>query len=402
MLHKPTGKLYLTDFNLAHDFSLEKDLIKEDFVINDKYQTRLLESGNFYAPGAEIPEYKDPWSLRGYDYWYMSLFKFAFFDRNKDGVISDDEEKVLEASYGDEASTIQYLYNSRMNDLGLQTRTELLTQANGKTILDMEHVHSGSHVSNLVATLKEHWHYPVSKGSQRVIDKKGPEDAAGKLVADEVLILTGGDVTDKRLFPLFAQILNEKFAKNRGYRFTYFDGNLSAIDKQNGGRDRVPYWIKIYMILDLLEQPKNRVLVWLDDDGIVSDNGNENMIERYLREYPSRDLIIALDRNQFAVLNSGSMIIRNTPGVRKLFKEVLQVGEEQRCCFDDKNEKQFRTLMSCKQSYACVHEQQALQELYDGTRRDCDEKSTVMEKTSVLPRKNSEKWRQLVAEVLSI
>ncbi|MBI2601758.1 MAG: hypothetical protein HYW48_01775 [Deltaproteobacteria bacterium] len=398
-LYSPVDDHYfIFDFDNSIDLDLISDDKKAGHIGFEDYKLALFLRGNLYPPGPDVPGYEDSWRERGYEPWQMNIFKYGYFDSDKDGVISTSELDKLADALGKykTALVMQDLYNWRIADLSEGVKAGFLKDENRRG--------TGSEpYKSFVQTLKKHWHHPVDRGTRRIVlDSHRYKELP--LEGDHILVISGGDFHTQRMFPILAHHLYTKFALDRGYRYSYFTENLAGIDSKNGGKSRVPYWTKIYMILDLLEQPKNRVIVWLDDDGILADHGEPSMIERYLKAYPEKDLIVAWDQEEWALVNTGAMIVRNTNVVRKFFHDVLKVGEENRCWIGlDKKTKQYvetqGTLMTCKQSRNCLHEQQALQELYIPMRRNCDEGSTVWHRASDFPRTVDTDWKQSVAIV---
>lgn len=324
-------------------------------------------------------------------------FKFDYWNLNIEKLVTSPLNPVE-----------KQLYERRLKDFSPAFQADFLKHA-PKSPSDPQHASSqnaeiGPYLS-LMKEIKTHWHRPVIKGKKRILSHEGRYKTS-PLQANQILLISGGDVHKERLFPLLVHHAYQKFAEKSGYRFSYFEGNMAGIDFPHGGRYRQPYWNKIYLLLDRLEDEKNKVIVWMDDDGIIGEVGGKgNMIERYLEKYPDQDLIIAQDPQEYAFLNTGIMIVRNTPLMKELLLETLKVGEESREVIDDGyDEKGHRSpymssLMACKQSFHCLHEQQALQELYIPTRREYDSNSSAWIQAKQTERHTSRNWKESIALV---
>jgi len=333
--------------------------------------------------------------------WKPNIYKYAHFDKNKDGKIDAKELDELSHTLGshEDAVIVSDLYNWRIEDLSEHVKKGFLQDA-GVGDHPEKNAPLNIEYERFVKKLQHDWKHPVPKGSERVISEALPL-YTHPLLAEHIILVSGGDSSRTRLFPALVHEIYTKFAHDRGYRFSFFNSDMASVDAENGGRRRVPYWGKIYLILDLLEHSKNRVIVWMDDDGIVSDRvKNRSMIEKYLAAYPDKDLIIAWDPQEYALLNSGMLIIRNTSAMKKLFHDVLAVGEETRCWIAYNSLVRTEgTLMGCPQSRNCLHEQQAIQELYIPMKRSCDSASVEWHHATDFPRHVIIDWKKHIALV---
>lgn len=292
--------------------------------------------------------------------WQTFPYKYKSFDHDRSGDIDGDEFKILQASVGGEGSAraIQFLYQHRMKHLGLMSpsdRDDVLNDCDNSGFLTnpwqqfvkiavtvglkgqaaQKYRYAEQLCSRTFSYDSKSFHIITSKGAY----KDRP------LQSNQVLIISGGDLTAKRNFPIYTRENQSQFARNKQYNFQHHAGNLAA--------NYVGYWHKIYMIMDALTNPSNRVVVWFDDDGVV--DANSDMLDRYIQQFPDANMVIARDPEDFAYINSGALIVRNSERTWQLLADIIRIGEGN-----------SNHLMKCSQAADCLHEQQAIQMLLEG------------------------------------
>lgn len=377
-LHKSNilhGNLRIQDVLVDENDQVYLARIEQSRLINAKDAKKLkyFAQENFAVSKLWIQQHQ----------WHPFFYKYKVFDTNLDFQISGDELQRLQdiTNTKEEAQTIAWLYSESIRKMG--KLKEFFSDLNNDGILDENELHVESFMENalnkIISNIGFQWKAQIdslakaevaveakntyerkyqewrrnyfifepeySRG-KRLISKDYPYDKV-PLKAEDILIISGGDVNAKRSFPLLSRENFRQFAENLGYHFQHYSGNLAY--------PALGYWNKIYMLIDKLADSRNRVVVWLDDDGAV--NLKSNMIERYLSHYPSKDVIVAKDPEEFAYVNTGALIVRNTPNSLLLLRNILEVG------YSDS-----AYLRLCSQSGQCLHEQQALQELLEGKR----------------------------------
>jgi hypothetical protein len=348
----------LMDFDKAMDLSLLSNPIAQGHINYENMVVNDLIGGRYYPIGgwpAHIGEQKND---RNYLPWHTYIYKWKKADTNLDGELDASETKRLSDYMGswELASTAQFLYNKRIQKMDKRVVQGFLADANLNGIIDPEELKK---MPVLPEYIQAYETYAADlKAKNHVLAKDGNKTRSifmTGLVPDNILIISGGDRNERRRFPLLTERNILEFVHNWGYRFQTFSGNLAD--------GCVGYWHKIFMILDQMEHPENKVIVWFDDDGVVSKTSN--MIEQYLDAYPNKGMVIAVDPEAFAYVNTGAIIIRNSIKMRELMVEMLKVGEEKRKVghgWEYDNGK-LQTLQECAQQHLCLHEQQALAEL---------------------------------------
>ncbi|MES2504884.1 MAG: hypothetical protein V4534_08415 [Myxococcota bacterium] len=346
-------RFYLTDFDKGLDLHGIPQPEAQGHIDYENQRLQRLFSGEYFPPGGKPGKYER---------WQPFIYPWKQFDLNHDAKISDAEVPKLQqflgsATRGDIAAK---LYHIRMtHQLTQEQRRGLFADTDNDGELSQAEI---SRLSTLFPGLTEnqreniqraydqfatklrlHFHSMVKKGSER--------EVMPGLEAKNILVITAGDLNPKRRFPLLTSPVFASLARNNGYRFEYFSSSLSA--------PWVPYWNKIWMLLDRMQDSENKVIVWLDDDGVASPNSD--MIEQFLKAYPDKDFIVAMDPEAWATLNTGAIILRNTKSSMGLLLQTILVGLEDRTV---KGNFRHHHLVSCGQDETCLHEQQALQELY--------------------------------------
>ena len=86
-----------------------------------------------------------------------------------------------------------------------------------------------------------------------------PQASPPHFSPSDVLILSGGTA---RVFSSLALRHMERFATRMGYRFA---APAPVAEVQRGAWK--PYWQKMFVLLQALKDRKNRLVVWMDDDG---------------------------------------------------------------------------------------------------------------------------------------
>jgi len=185
---------------------------------------------------------------------------------------------------------------------------------------------------------------------------------------------------------IFRRVARENhgpYADFMGYRYRMYQ----AVQHIKG-RYWGPYWYKVLLLLREMDDPDNQVLVWLDSDVVIT-NFYGKMLERYIEisntvlsgihacdnmshaDYQDKVLegnecpgprevrthVLVTTNFPGGVMNTGIMIVRNTPEARAVLNSMLVVGLE-----DD------AYLADCPQADCCLHEQQALLSVMRNTR----------------------------------
>ncbi len=381
----------LVDFDKALDISVLPVPTDQGHINYENMVVKDLIGGRWYPVGGWPADLKEQQIDKNYLLWQTYIYKWKKADINLDGVLNQPETNRLSDYLGswELAQAAQFLYNKRIKNMKNTVVKGFLCDNNldgviepielKKCQISMEAIQD---YQSYADNLKNRHRVLVPNGD--TVRKIGGTD----LVPSNILIISGGDRNERRRFPELTERHTAQFATNQGYRFEAFSGNLAD--------GWIGYWHKIFMILDELEHPENKVVVWFDDDGVVSLSSN--MIEQYLKAYPNKSLIIALDPESFAHINSGAMIFRNSIEVRTLLVEMLKIGEEERkighgWTYDHGP---LQTLSLCTQQHLCLHEQQALVELLQQKRiiGPAWENST--------PRKTTRNWYEVVQVVPQI
>jgi hypothetical protein len=363
-------RFYLTDFDKGVDLSKISHQEKEDLIQSENTQASHFFQGNYYLPGEWPPVSEN----NTYLYWHTLPYKWKRFDQNKNGLIDDGSEfNTVENDTKSHSTSliIQKLYSFWLSNLQEHVKKGLICDADGDGISTFhelgELADNFEEKQKIIAAYKE---YTQGSGGLITLTTYTPSNnsevvsAAGiyrgnPLRTSQILIMSGGDYHPKtRYFPLITRQSFKSFAETRGFSFNHFMGNAAS--------PKVAYWSKIFMILNKMEDPKNRVIVWFDDDGIADKN--QNMIEQYINAYPNNVTIVATDSEFYATLNTGALIVANTKENYALYSKILEVGEETR--FNEMGDWTPQYLMYCQQKYWCLHEQQAMQELYLHIKRE--------------------------------
>lgn len=82
--------------------------------------------------------------------------------------------------------------------------------------------------------------------------------------------------------------------------------------------DRPIPWTKVRFLRRLLSNCQHEVIVWVDADAMITNN--HLRVEDWIDELGDRDLLLTRDAN--GAINTGVMIMKNTPWVRRFFKQV--------------------------------------------------------------------------------
>mmetsp|Transcript_2840 Transcript_2840/g.4303 ORF Transcript_2840/g.4303 Transcript_2840/m.4303 type:complete len:734 (+) Transcript_2840:56-2257(+) len=153
------------------------------------------------------------------------------------------------------------------------------------------------------------------------------------------------------------------YAEQNGYSFHWLSPETGS-NYQTGD----PRWNKV-KIIDVALDPTNgwakdtEYLVWMDADAIVLDLGMK--IELIGQQYEKADFIASADIRQ-GYLNSGFLIMRNTPWLRKFVKEWWTVVDRNVKCdqdaFDVLYESYMRDFNSGKRYVGDIKEKVAILE----------------------------------------
>ena len=218
----------------------------------------------------------------------------------------------------------------------------------------------------------------------------------------DILILSGGTT---RSFSALSLQHQREFAKRMGYRFAAPVPSASIRPRGNWR----PYWHKVFAALGALTAARApKVVVWADDDGVFVRQSD--MIERFVRAFPGKSVIIAQDADEHAHVNSGMMILRNDGAHHavsvafleaalargKLTREIVQEA-----ALAPKVVSRKQWLAGCSQDYDCLHEQQAISELLRGQEELCrpDAWTWNQRRCTQRPIRTSVKWLNHVAVV---
>jgi hypothetical protein len=136
----------------------------------------------------------------------------------------------------------------------------------------------------------------------------------------------------------------ELYARKHGYDFRLFQDEI-----YDGKRD-FP-WYKIKAVQSILSEYD--IVFWIDADGFVSKP--ELSVEYFQNFLQDRDVLCAKDWN--GVLNTGLMIIKNTPFCHQLLRETWDNKEE----FDPS-----------------FHEQASMSQIYQTNRLDSQSKIMIL------------------------
>ena len=116
--------------------------------------------------------------------------------------------------------------------------------------------------------------------------------------------------------------VNRQYAARQQYVFinifnrTYFD-------------DRAPAWQRIGMLLEVFESDMYETLIWVDADSVLLPE-NADVLPRYLQRFKYKHWILSADRTGQRELNSGILIMRNTPSVRSILTRLAYIGHHTR------------------------------------------------------------------------
>ncbi len=382
-----TPRFYLTDFDKGVSLDGQAPAQREVLMTAENERTHQLLAGDYYPPGG-LPNPDT--------HWQPLIYKWKAFDTHHHGKIEGaDVQKVVDALGSQtRGEAMAELYNIRMREqLSLEEREGLFADENNDGILTDDEARKLAQLfphANIAAVQKKYNHFGKELRSHysASIRQGSNREIAPGLEAKDVLIITAGDIKPTRRFPLQTAQLFAELAQNMGYRFEQYSGNLAT--------NWVPYWSKIWFLLDRMQYPENKVIVWFDDDGIVTTRSD--MLEQLLRAYPKEDLIVSMDPEFFAVLNTGALIVRNTKNAVSLLLETIRVGLEERSA---KSFRSFR-LVDCAQDRYCLHEQQALAELYMNTSFVQESDFILWTKFVERKREGRKDWTQYIAIVPQI
>lgn len=162
-------------------------------------------------------------------------------------------------------------------------------------------------------------------------------------------LISGGDV---RPWTASVRFNHEAFAAAHGYTYQFVEGNAAS--------PRQAYWSKVKLLLDALTAPASGDngehtsdwVLWIDDDIVITDLANSEMVMEWQEEMMRAGKVLSVTRDsaEFTMLNTGMILVRNTPAALQLMRELWGRG------------KGF--LGECPQS-RCLHEQQALRSMYE-------------------------------------
>lgn len=101
------------------------------------------------------------------------------------------------------------------------------------------------------------------------------------------------------------------YAKKYGYNFIVYDTLFNT--------DVSPCWNKIAAIIKNL--PDYKYVIWIDADALI--NNPHIQFESFIQKYSSFDLLACTDINlEQECINSGVLIVKNTPWTNQLFKKI--------------------------------------------------------------------------------
>ena len=152
----------------------------------------------------------------------------------------------------------------------------------------------------------------------------------GRYSSDEssIAIITMATKAVKSFFK-YSFFVNEAFCSMNDYKFFMFDddSNSSFYNK-----NIPPKWNKIKLISDGFDRKNGYArnydyIMWIDADLIFTDFGFR--IEDMIDKFPYADIIASEDIQEYSnVINSGSMIIKNTTCSRQFLKKWLIADDE--------------------------------------------------------------------------
>jgi hypothetical protein len=133
-------------------------------------------------------------------------------------------------------------------------------------------------------------------------------------MAEQITILTlviGADYRRKLVECLDSK---RKYAEKHGYK--YIEG-----DEQYWDRTRPIAWSKLPFWLDNMKNMPDGALIWISDADVLITNYNKRLEDVMLPLLPKgKDLLMTHDACDH--VNSGNMLVRNTPWARNFFRRV--------------------------------------------------------------------------------
>ncbi len=160
--------------------------------------------------------------------------------------------------------------------------------------------------------------YRLDDFSNPQLDNIQPSD----LQPREITLVSGSiDHNKSRVWAPFSKQRLDDYAKYHGYQTYYFD---KPID-----RNAPAIWQKVYAVRDALQHPECLVVVWFDDDVIITTP--QRPIEDFLA-MTNKPMIFSMDtcsdhdgspENYYNVMNSGLFIIRKTPETLAFLDDVI-------------------------------------------------------------------------------
>lgn len=140
------------------------------------------------------------------------------------------------------------------------------------------------------------------------------------------------DIPDILTFGSYMIANTAAYAEQNDYSFHWLNEETGSNYQPGDAR-----WNKV-KIIDVALDPENgwakdsRYLVWMDADAIVLDLGLK--IEKIGEQYPSADFIASADIRQ-GYLNSGFLLMRNTPWLREFVRKWWSVVDRTVKCDQD-------------------------------------------------------------------
>lgn len=135
-----------------------------------------------------------------------------------------------------------------------------------------------------------------------------------------------------------SQEINQRYAQKHGYHFLYRENEALT--------DRAPQWIKIAVLIQLLsEKLPYTHFFWIDDDAFF--NHHDLDLERFLRKYPDKKIILCSDdknSGRKGSINTGTMFVENHPWCQSFLQNVWNYP-------------------STHHLYQCCHEQTTMERL---------------------------------------
>jgi len=172
-------------------------------------------------------------------------------------------------------------------------------------------------------------------------------------VSNGLVLLSGGDRNAALAERVIAN--HAAFAARHGYTYWWHRGSMVA------QRSWLPYWHKIaHLRAAMLRFPEASGYAWVDDDVVLTNHVGEDMIARALRDH-NTSVMVTRDpaaRATGIALNTGIMILRNDADARAILEEMWRRASAER--------EDGVSLARDSQS-VCLHEQQALQEMVEGS-----------------------------------